>query len=82
MSRFEPEAGENLQFSNRDLWREVLDGTVDGDGGGAQRPQLLDQLHERHAGLVPGCSELRQGGENDRQVRLDGVADAIEHRSR
>lgn len=82
MSRFEPETGENLQFSSRDLWREVLDGTVDGDGGGAQRPQLLDQLRERHVGLVLGSASDVKGGENDRQVRFDGVADAMEHRSR
>jgi len=82
VSRFEPETGENLQFSSRDLRREVLDGTVDDDDGGAQRPQLLDQLRDRHADLVLGAASDGKGGENDRQVRFGGVAGAIEHRSR
>jgi len=73
------EAGQNLSLGLRDLGWEGLGGAVDRDGRRAQRPELLDDLGDGQTGAFLDVVGDGQGGDDDREVGLDGVAGAVEH---
>ncbi len=62
-----------------DLGWDGLDGAVDGDGCGAQRAELADEVADRQAGTVLGGAGHRESGEHDGQMGVDRVLGPDEH---
>jgi len=55
---------------------------ADADGDIAQRAQLLNDLLDAHPGALGQVPGYVQSGDHDREVRVDGVLLAVEHRPR
>jgi hypothetical protein len=72
---------DDVALSGGDLGREAVGGAVDGDGGGAQGPELFDDVGDSQSGLVLDVAGDGEGGEHDGQVRFDRVTGVMEDRS-
>ena len=53
----------------------------EGDRGGAQRPERLHELVDRHSGAGLGLTGDCERGEHDREVGFDAVAQPMEDRA-